>query len=128
MKFLVAVLLSLLSTVAMAQQDINQQLMRAMLSVQEATALQDCMLKLNPAEVQGFMKRAEHTKTQIDTLCANNERVPATDLAGTFVSMYDEDPTALKIKQCGELAPSLVPKFSVADFDGTVGGKHVCDL
>jgi hypothetical protein len=122
MKFLVAVLLSLLSTVAMAQQDINQQLMRAMLS------LQDCMLKLNPAEVQGFMKRAEHTKTQIDTLCANNERVPATDLAVTFVSMYDEDPTALKIKQCGELAPSLVPKFSVADFDGTVGGKHVCDL
>ena len=128
MKLIVVVLLTLLSTATMAQQDVNQELMRAMQSVQEAALVQQCMLKLDPAEVQGFMKRAEHTKTQIETLCANNERVPATDLAITFVNMYDEDPTALKIKQCGDLAPSLVPKFSVAGFDGTVGGRHVCDL
>jgi nitric oxide reductase activation protein len=131
MKLFPIALLGLLSTAAVAQnlnQNLNQELLRAMLSVQEAAQMQQCLQQIDPAKLQRFMRRAEHTKTQIETLCARDERLPATDLAVTFVQLYGKDPTALKVKQCSELAPALVPQFSVANFDGRLKGRHICDF
>jgi|GEM_PF-2176514 len=127
MKLFCIALLGLLSTATIAQ-DLNQELMRAMQSVQEAAKMQQCLQQIDPAKLQRFLRRAEHTKTQIETLCARNERLPATDLAVTFVAIYGKDPTALKAKECSKLAPALVPQFSVANFDGRLNGRHICDL
>ena len=104
------------------------ELRKAIQSVQEAAYLQQCIQQIDQAKLQRFRRKAEHTKVQIETLCANGERLPASDLAVTFVRLHAENQTALQVKECTELAPGIVPQFSVATFDGSVNGRHICDL
>ncbi len=108
--------------------DINKELARMMQSGQEALQMQQCLQQIDSAKLQSFLRRGEHTKTQIETLCANSDRAGAKNLAVTFVELYAEDPVAQGAKQCSELAPTLVPQFSAASFDGSLNGRHICDL
>ncbi len=90
--------------------------------------MQGCLQQIEPAKLQRFLKRGQHTKTQIETLCAEGDREFAQDLAITFVDLYKNDSTARSVKRCSERAPSLVPQFDIDNFNGTANGRHVCEL
>ncbi|MBT5891579.1 MAG: hypothetical protein HOH24_07935 [Chromatiales bacterium] len=130
LKYPLAVLLIALPLLGSTQDqiDLNMELMKAMQSVQEVASLQQCLQTIDQTKLQRFRRKAEHTKAQIETLCANGERLPASDLAATFVRLHAKDQTALQVKKCTELAPGMIPQFSVATFDGSLNGRHICDL
>ena len=121
---------ALASTAAHAQTsvDSNKQFSLVMQNGYEALKLQECLKQIDSADLDDFLRRGEHTKTQIETLCANNDRAGAKDLAVTFVGLYSDNSVAQNAKKCSELAPSLIPQFSVASFDGSLNGRHICDL
>jgi hypothetical protein len=125
MKSVVAVVVLLIPFAAAARtlQDLNQAEMQNY--VQQ---MQNCMAQVDQAELEALGQRSDAVDAEIAALCEQGKRDQAQERAIAYSREMAENPVVQQMKECGELAASLMPegeKPMEDDFDFT--SRHVCD-
>lgn len=128
MKVVVIVLFLMVPVVATAQnQSINGGDMGKMMQlVQE---MQQCMEKVDQAELKELEKQSEKLGEELETLCKNGERKKAQKEAVAYGKKLMKNPALVQMKKCGEITKGLLPANSTPSFEDEYdfSDRHVCD-
>jgi hypothetical protein len=128
MKTIVTILFLLLPVAASAQnQDMNGVDMGQMMMLMQE--MQECMAKVDQAELEALEQRSEEMDAEITALCEQGKRDEAQKKAIAYGKEMMKNPALKQMKECGEITKDLVPEESMSsmedDFDFSDG--HVCD-
>lgn len=128
MKFFVVIIL-LLSPVAATAQNQGMSggdMQNLMLLMQK---MQQCMAKIDQAELQAFKEQSEKFGNEIDTLCNNGERKKAQKKAIAYSKKMLKNPALKQMEKCGEITKGLMPEDSTPSIEDELdfSNHHVCD-
>lgn len=134
MKIFAVIVLLLLPTAALAQnnpnyQNMSEQDMQQM--TQNAQKMQECMRNIDQDKLDAIDRLSEEKDDEIKALCAEGKRDEAQAKAMAFGEKMAKDPTMQEMRKCGELYKGMGPKTSLMDQyqkdekDGST--HHVCD-
>jgi len=128
MKFFVVIML-LLSPVAATAQNQGMSggdMQNLMLLMQK---MQQCMAKIDQAELQAFKEQSEKFGNEIDTLCNNGERKKAQKKAIAYSKKMLKNPALKQMEKCGEITKGLMPEDSTPSIEDELdfSNHHVCD-
>lgn len=128
MKFFVAILL-LIFPVAATAQNLNMNggdMQNMMLLMQK---MQQCMAKIDQAELSALEEQSENLGNELETLCKNGERKKAQKKAIAYSKKMMQNPALKQMKKCGEITKGLMPEGSTPSFEDDLdfSNRHVCD-
>ncbi|MCL7488677.1 MAG: hypothetical protein M8357_10960 [Desulfobulbaceae bacterium] len=128
MKTIVTIFFLLLPVAASAQnQGMNGVDMGQMMMLMQE--MQECMAKVDQAELEALEQRSEEMEAEITALCDQGKRDAAQKKAIAYGKEMMKNPAMIQMKECGEITRGLVPEESMPsmedDFDFSDG--HVCD-
>jgi hypothetical protein len=124
---LIAMLIPL-TLVAQPYGGMTEQQMQQMM--QGALQMQACIASIDESEMKQLEQKAKVMEQEIKTLCANGDRAGAQQQAITYSREFMASESMQKLKDCGELANSLMPQVMTRLEDGAEEGSgtnHVCD-
>ena len=100
-----------------------QNMMQVMQQVQE------CMAKIDEAQLNKLQKRSEQFKRELDSLCAKGKRDQAQEKAMAFGREISSDKTMKQMQKCGKIAQGALPMNDmVKSYDEKeYANRHVCD-
>lgn len=97
--------------------------------MQQAQSMQNCMAKIDQAEMEAFQQKAETMDAEVKALCAEGKRDEAMARAMTFGKETAQSTIMQDMKKCGEgmknLMPNLPKTAQVTDHNGK--SRHICD-
>ena len=134
MKIFAVIVLLLLPTAALAQnnpnyQNMSEQDMQQMM--QNAQKMQECMRHIDQDKLDAIDRLSEEMDDKIKALCAEGKRDEAQAKAMAFGAKIAKDPTMQEMRKCDELYKGMAPKMSFMDQyqkdEKDRASHHVCD-
>ncbi len=127
MKIIVTILFLMFPVIATAQnQAMNGGDMGQMMQlIQE---MQQCMAKVDQAELEALEKQSEEMGAELEALCNNGKRKKAQKKAVAYGKKLMKNPALVQMKKCGELTKGFLPEDAPSfDDDFDFSDRHVCD-
>ncbi|MBU0675108.1 MAG: hypothetical protein KJ950_10730 [Proteobacteria bacterium] len=129
MKMLLTLLFGLIPFLAGAQdyQGFNQADIGKMM--QQAEILQQCMDKVDKAELDAIDRRSEELEAKLKALCEAGKRDEAQNTAVAFGKEILANPALVQMKKCGDLTQEMLPpeQRQPSEYDFDFSQNHVCD-
>ncbi|MBU0484523.1 MAG: hypothetical protein KKB30_08415 [Proteobacteria bacterium] len=129
MKILLIILFGLIPVLVDAQdyQGFKQADMEKMM--QQAEVLQQCMDKVDKAELDAIDRRSNELEVKIKDLCEAGKRDEAQDTAMAFGKEIMSNPAMVQMKKCGDLTQGMLPpeQRQSSEYDFDFSQHHVCD-
>lgn len=131
MKVFVTILFFLFPVVAAAQNHPGMNEADLQNMMQRMQQMQECMEKIDPAEMKALEQRGDEFEAELNTLCAQGKRDEAQKKAIAYGKEMMENPAIKQMKECGELTRGMLPPDQQesfdSDFDFDFSKRHVCD-
>jgi hypothetical protein len=128
MKRIVIILFLMLPVAAIAQnQGMNGVDMGKMMQLMQE--MQQCMAKVDQAELETLEQQSEKFGEEIEALCENGKRKKAQKKAIAYGKKVMKNPALVQMRKCGEITKGLMPDDSMSSFDDDFdfSNHHVCD-
>ena len=91
--------------------------------------MQQCMAKVDQAELEALEKQSEKLGEELEALCKNGKRKKAQKKAVAYGKKVMKNPALVQMRKCGEITKGLIPDDSMSSFDDEFdfSNRHVCD-
>ena len=125
MKIFVAILCLMFPVAATAQnQGMNMGNMQKIMQ-----EMQQCMEKVDKAELKALEVESEKLGKEMETLCGKGERKKAQKKAIAYSKKIMKNPALVQMTKCGEIRKRLMPEAARPSFEDEFdfSNRHVCD-
>jgi hypothetical protein len=125
MKIFVAILCLMFPVAATAQnQGMNMGDMQKMMQ-----EMQQCIAKVDKAELEALEQESEKVGKELETLCGKGERKKAQKRALAYSNKIMKSPALVQMKKCGEITKGMMPGNAMPSFEDEFdfSNRHVCD-
>ncbi len=125
MKIFVTILCLMFPVAATAQnQGMNMGDMQKMMQ-----EMQQCMAKVDKAELEALEEQSEEMGRELETLCGKGERKKAQKRAIAYSKKMMKSPALVQMKKCSEITKGMMPGNAMPSFEDEFdfSNRHVCD-
>jgi len=115
MKISAYLLLLFFSTSLLASEAYQMDKKEMEIMMQQMQEMQDCMQKINQADITSAEQRAMKITSEAKALCAQGKRDQAQEHVIAFSKKLAETPALQELRRCSEIATGMAPMIPILD-------------